>query len=157
MSSDEVFFKLNAIADDNSTNVIQLSIVENYHIFLSSSMFGEQKIKRPATGKNRCWGGWSPTSFSPRPTTRLMCFIWVENLISYPRRLFQWCYYYCQAMHIILWRRSTVLREKRRFYLWPGIAGGFWLACKFAEGKCYEEIQQRRNRLWREGLRGLSA
>ena len=43
MSSDEVFFKLNAIADDNSTNAIQLSIVENYHIFLSASMFGEQK------------------------------------------------------------------------------------------------------------------
>lgn len=54
MSSDEVFFKLNAIADDNITNAVQLSIVENYHIFLSSSMFGEQKIKRPATGKNRC-------------------------------------------------------------------------------------------------------
>ena len=48
MSSDEVFFKLNAIADDNSTNAIQLSIVENYHIFLSSSMFGEQK-KRSAS------------------------------------------------------------------------------------------------------------
>lgn len=43
MSSDEVLFKLNTIADDNSTNAIQLSIVENYHIFLSSSMFGEQK------------------------------------------------------------------------------------------------------------------
>ena len=43
MSSDEVFFKLNAIADDNITNAVQLSIVENYHIFLSSSMFGEQK------------------------------------------------------------------------------------------------------------------
>lgn len=50
MSSDEVFFKLNAIADDNSTNAIQLSIVKNYHIFLSSSMFGE-KNKAVCNGK----------------------------------------------------------------------------------------------------------
>ena len=39
MSSDEVFSKLNAIADNNSTNAIQLSIVKNYYIFQASSMF----------------------------------------------------------------------------------------------------------------------
>lgn len=39
MSSDEVCFKLNTIADDNSTNAIQFSIVENYYIFQASSMF----------------------------------------------------------------------------------------------------------------------
>ncbi len=39
MSSDEVLFKLNTIANSNSTNAIQLSIVENYYIFQASSMF----------------------------------------------------------------------------------------------------------------------
>ena len=39
MSSDEVFSKLNAIADNNSTNAVQLSIVKNYYIFQASSMF----------------------------------------------------------------------------------------------------------------------
>lgn len=74
MSSDEVLFKLNTIADDNSTNTIQLSIVENYHIFLSSSMFGEQK-KRLVTEKNReCRNrvfyssGAGPWDFAPHPT-----------------------------------------------------------------------------------------
>lgn len=40
MSSDEVFSKLNTIANNNSINAIQLSIVENYYIFQASSMFG---------------------------------------------------------------------------------------------------------------------
>ena len=40
MSSDEVLLKLNTIANSNSTNAIQLSIVENYYIFQASSMFG---------------------------------------------------------------------------------------------------------------------
>ncbi|MEY8261148.1 M56 family metallopeptidase [Oscillospiraceae bacterium 50-60] len=39
MSSGEVLFKLNAIADNNSTNAIQLSIVKNYYIFQASPMF----------------------------------------------------------------------------------------------------------------------
>lgn len=39
MSSDEVLFKLNTIADNNSTNAIRFLIVENYYIFQASSMF----------------------------------------------------------------------------------------------------------------------
>ena len=39
MSSDEVLFKLNTIADNNSTNAIQFSVVDGYYIFQASSMF----------------------------------------------------------------------------------------------------------------------
>ncbi|MCI9321640.1 MAG: hypothetical protein HFH05_16575, partial [Lachnospiraceae bacterium] len=39
MSSDEVLFKLNTIADNNSTNAIRFLIVENYYMFQASSMF----------------------------------------------------------------------------------------------------------------------
>jgi len=39
MSSDEVLDKLEAIAENNSTDTVQITILENYYIFLASFMF----------------------------------------------------------------------------------------------------------------------